>query len=97
MKMADKPRLGRRWQDYQPSRGIWFWSCAACVVATVVIGFAWGGWVTGGTATRMTADAAAGASAQMAAADCIIRFENGPDGTAQLGALKKPKAINGVT
>ena len=64
MKMANNPSLGRR--DYQPSRQIWFWSCAACVVVTVVIGFTWGGWVTGGTATRMAADAAAGARAQMA-------------------------------
>jgi hypothetical protein len=90
--MATNPSVVRRWQDYQPSRGIWFWSCAACVVVTVVIGFTWGGWVTGGTATRMAADAAAGARAQMAAADCISRFESGPDATAQLTALKKAES-----
>jgi hypothetical protein len=37
----------------------------------------------------MAADAAAGANSQMAAADCIVRFKNGPDATAQLAALKK--------
>jgi hypothetical protein len=94
MKMAYNSSTQKRWQDYQPSRSIWFWSCAACVVATVVIGFTWGGWVTGGTATRMAADAATGANAQMAAADCIIRFENGPDATAQLAALKKAESYN---
>ena len=87
--MANNSSLGRRWEDYHPSKGIWFWSCAACIVATVVVGFSWGGWVTGGTAARMAAEAAAGASSQMAAADCIVRFENGPDATAQLAALKK--------
>ena len=92
--MAYNQSTQRRWQDYQPSRSIWFWSCATCVVATIVIGFTWGGWVTGGTATRMAADAAAGANAQMAAADCIIRFENGPDATAQLAALKKAESYN---
>ena len=92
--MAYNSSTQKRWQDYQPSRSIWFWSCAACVVATVVIGFTWGGWVTGGTATRMAADAATGANAQMAAADCIIRFENGPDATAQLAALKKAESYN---
>ena len=92
--MANNPSLGRRWEGYQPSKGIWFWSCAACVVVTVVIGFTWGGWVTGGTATRMAADAAAGANAQMAAADCIIRFEHGPDATAQLAALTKAESFN---
>jgi hypothetical protein len=58
-------------------------------MAAIVIGFAWGGWVTGRTATQMATDAASEASAQMAAADCIIRFKNGPDATAQLAALKK--------
>jgi hypothetical protein len=37
----------------------------------------------------MAKDSAAGASAQMAAADCIIRFRNGPDAVAQLAALNK--------
>jgi GH24 family phage-related lysozyme (muramidase) len=92
MNMANNPSLGRRWEDYQPSKGIWFWSCAACITATIVIGFTWGGWVTGGTATKMAADAAAGASAQLAAADCIHRFENGPDASAQLTALKKAES-----
>ena len=40
----------------------------------------------------MVADAAAGASIQMAAADCISRFLNGPDATAQLAALKKAES-----
>lgn len=87
--MADNPSLGRRWEAYRPSKTVWFWSCSACVAATIVIGFAWGGWVTGRTATQMAADAAAGAIAQIAAADCIVRFKNGPDATAQLAALKK--------
>jgi hypothetical protein len=55
----------------------------------MLIGFTWGGWVTGGTATTMAANAAAGASAQLAAADCVSRFDSGPDATAQLAALKK--------
>ena len=91
--MANSPSLGRRWESYQPSKGIWLWSCVACIVATVVIGFAWGGWVTGGTAIKMAADAAAGANAQLAATDCVHRFENGPDATAQLAALKKAESF----
>lgn len=87
--MADNPSLGKRGEEYRPSQGMWFWSCAACVVTTMVIGFSWGGWVTGGTATRMATDAAYGARAQLAAAACISRFENSPDVAAQLAALKK--------
>lgn len=87
--MADKLSIGRRWEAYHPSKAVWFWSCAACVVATIVVGFAWGGWVTGGTATRMASDAAEGGRAQMAAATCVARFEQGPDAAARLAALKK--------
>ena len=46
--MANNQTVGRRWESYRPSKGIWFWSCVACVAATIVIGFGWGGWVTGG-------------------------------------------------
>jgi hypothetical protein len=87
--MADNQSLGRRWTAYRPSKGVWFWSCAGCVVASIIVGFNWGGWVTGGTASRMAAAAANGARAQLAAASCVNRFENGPDAVAQLAALKK--------
>jgi hypothetical protein len=90
--MANGASLGRRWEAYRPSKAIWFWSCVAGIVATIVVGFSWGGWVTGGTATKMAADAADGARAQLAAADCIIRFKSGPDAIAQLAALKKAES-----
>jgi hypothetical protein len=89
MKMANGPSLGKRWENYRPTKGVWFWSGVVCVVATIVVGFAWGGWVTGGTATKMAADAASGARAQLAAADCISRFESGPNAPAQLALMKK--------
>jgi hypothetical protein len=90
--MADKVSFGRRWEGYRPSKGIWFWSCVACIVATMVIGFSWGGWVTGGTATQMATDATNGARAQLAAADCVSRFKSGPDAITQLAALKKAES-----
>jgi hypothetical protein len=65
-----------------------FWACAGCVVATVVVGFTWGGWVTGGTASQMAARAASDAQAELAASVCVERFAKGPDANAQLTALK---------
>ena len=79
----------RRWEAYRPTKGAWLWTSAGCVVATIVVGFAWGGWVTGGTATRMASDAADGARAQLAATVCVAAFNRGPDAVAQLAALKK--------
>ena len=81
--------LGRRWGAYRPTKGVWFWSSAGCIVATIVVGFVWGGWVTGGTATRMASDAAAGARAELAAMVCVAGFNQGPDAAAQLAELKK--------
>jgi len=58
-------------------------------VAIIVVGFAWGGWVTGGAATRMASDAAAGARAELAAIACVAGFNQGPEAVTQLAELKK--------
>ena len=65
-----------------------FWACAACVVATMVVGFGWGGWVTGGTAGQMAERSAVESRAQLAAVVCVDRFVKGPDSIAQLASLK---------
>ena len=80
--------LTQRWEKLQASKTQVFWACAACIVATLIVGFTWGGWVTGGTATQMAAKAASDARAQLASTVCVERFVKGPDATAQLAALK---------
>ena len=84
--------LSRRWAAYRPSKAGWFWSCVGASVATIIVGFAWGGWATGGTATRMAADAAHDARAQLAAASCVVRFNQGPEASPQLAALKNAQS-----
>ena len=86
--MADKPSLSRRWQDLQASKAQLFWACAVCVGATLIGGFTWGGWVTGGTAKDMASTAAISARAELAAAICVQRFANGPDAKVKLASLK---------
>jgi hypothetical protein len=80
--------LGARWETYRASKATLFWSCAACAVATMIVGFAWGGWVTGGTAEKMSGTAASTARAELAAATCVNRFMGGVDATTQLAALR---------
>jgi hypothetical protein len=82
------PGIGQRWETYRASKATLFWSCAACAVATIIVGFAWGGWVTGGTADKMSSSAASSARAELAAAMCVNRFMGGTDVTAQMAALK---------
>jgi hypothetical protein len=80
--------LSNRWAGWQPTKATLFWSCAASVVATMIIGFTWGGWTTGGSAREMADDAAAGARHQLAAAICVDRFMKAPDVGVQLTALQ---------
>lgn len=86
--MESKPSIARRWGDYRASKALVFWSCMASVVAALIVGFGWGGWVTGGTAQEMASKAAAGARAELAAAVCIHQFVNGANATTQLASLK---------
>jgi hypothetical protein len=88
--MAEKKlSLGQRWDRLQPTKGSVFWAVVAGGVATMVTGFTWGGWVTGGSARAMTEKAAQAAHQELAAAVCANRFAAGPDAHAQLTALKQ--------
>jgi hypothetical protein len=87
--MNDSTSFSQRWAAFRPSKAVWLWSCVACVVATMVVGFAWGGWTTGGTAEKMAADASSNARAELAATVCVAKFMQAPDAAAQLATLKK--------
>ena len=61
----------------------------ACVVATLIIGFTAGGWMTSGGAAQMAKTAADDATDKVVAAICVNRFEKSPDASSQLAQLKK--------
>jgi hypothetical protein len=65
-----------------------FLACAAAAVATMIIGFGWGGWVTGSTSRSMATTAATEARGDLAAAICVERFMAAPDSAARLVQLK---------
>jgi hypothetical protein len=86
--------LGRRFEDYSPSKGILIWACIATAIVTMVVGFSWGGWVTGGTSGKAVTAAAETARGDLASAICVERFNAAPDAAAKLVELK---AITGST
>ena len=86
--MADNKSLGRRFSTYRGSKTMIFWSCAGCIVATLILGFTWGGWMTASTARKAVSQASYDARADMAAAICVSRFGSSPDHIANLAALK---------
>ena len=78
-----------QWFDqYRASKTALFWACAGSALVAVVVGFSWGGWVTGGTAREMAEESAAQARQQLAAVVCVDRFMAAPDMQARLTALQ---------
>lgn len=62
------------------------WGAIGGAIAAMVIGFVWGGWVTGGTAERMEVASADMAIVQAFTPLCVARAEKYPD---QLVLLKE--------
>jgi len=58
-------------------------------IATIVIGFNWGGWTLGSTASKMAAERSETAVVAALAPGCAERFRALPDASAKLVALKK--------
>src|SRR3979411_3446877 len=58
-------------------------------VATVVIGFGWGGWTLGSTAKQMAEKNASAAVVAVLAPMCADKFRQGADASANMVALKK--------
>lgn len=86
--MVDSQSWTKRLEKYRASKTQIFWACAACAVATIVVGFTWGGWVTGASAREMAMKAAAEGRASVVAALCVDKFAKGADVGAKLVALK---------
>ena len=58
-------------------------------LATVVIGFTWGGWTLGSTAKEMAEKNASAAVVAVLAPICAEKFRQGAEATANLAELKK--------
>lgn len=86
--MADN-NITTRWSNFQPSKALWFWSCAGTAVVVMILGFTAGGWVTGGSARQMAESAADEARTELAASVCVEKFMSGPNAGAQLAELKE--------
>jgi pimeloyl-ACP methyl ester carboxylesterase len=62
---------------------------AVGAIAAMVIGFSWGGWVTGGTAAKLADEQADTAVVAALTPVCVEKFMQSSDATANLAALKK--------
>jgi hypothetical protein len=88
MQRGQRRTLSQRFDDYRANKAVLFWACAGSVVVATIVGFSWGGWVTGGSAAKMAEKSAAEARQELAAVVCVDRFMAAPDVGVQLTALK---------
>jgi hypothetical protein len=55
------------------------WGVIGGAIAAIIIGFAWGGWVTGGTAIEMAAAGAETAVVEALTPLCVVKAEQQPE------------------
>jgi hypothetical protein len=65
------------------------WGAAAGAIALAIVGFNWGGWVTGGTAETIAKDRAATAVVAVLAPICVEKFRQAAGASANLAEMKK--------
>ena len=53
MQQGQNQTLSQRFQQYRASKAALFWACAGSAIVATIVGFSWGGWVTGGSAREM--------------------------------------------
>ena len=70
--------FGQRWSDARPTKTALVWSWVAAIVVTMIIGFTWGGWVTGGTARSMAEATGEDAVVKRLAPICVVQFKQDP-------------------
>jgi hypothetical protein len=65
------------------------WGAAAGAVALAIVGFGWGGWVTGGTAETLAKNGAATAVVAALTPICVEKFRQSADASANFAEMKK--------
>lgn len=80
---------GQRWSAARPTKTQLFWACVASGLLTMLVGFSWGGWVTGGTARQRAETVAFDAVVQRLAPICVALSGRDPAKAQKLVALKE--------
>lgn len=72
-----------------PSTTPFLYGLITGAVALAIVGFNWGGWVTGGTHEEVSVSRANAATVAALSPICVAQFRNSPDAAAKLAELKK--------
>jgi hypothetical protein len=89
MEQKKKVSLRKWWREARPTKTAVVLSWVASVVLTMIVGFAWGGWVTGRTARTLAENIAKDAVVERLAPICVAQFNQDPEKAAKLEELKE--------
>ena len=79
----------QRWSKARPTKQTLVWFCLGAVVGTLIIGFGWCGWVTGGHARDMALQSGADAVIDRLVPICAYQFNQDPEKDQKLAELKE--------
>ena len=89
MEQKKKVSLRKWWREARPTKTAVFWSWVGSIVLTMIIGFAWGGWVTGRTARTLAEDIAEDAVVDRLAPICVAQFNQDPEKDPKLVTVRE--------
>ena len=89
MEQKKKLSFKKWWSQARPTKTVVFWSWIASIILTMIVGFAWGGWVTRATARTMAEDMAEDAVIERLAPICVAQFNQDPGKDQKLEELRK--------
>jgi hypothetical protein len=81
----------QRWDKVRASKKVVFWAILGAIVLTMIVGFNWGGWVTGGKAQTMGETMADDAVVQRLAPICLFQFNQDPDKAQKLAEFNEAR------
>ena len=87
----NQKKLGyrQRWDQARPAKKVVFWFAVVAIVVVLIIGFNWGGWVTGGSARETAVQSGKDAVILRLAPICVYQFNQDPEKDQKLGELKE--------
>jgi hypothetical protein len=87
----NQKKLGyrQRWDQARPAKKVVFWFAVVAIVVVLIIGFNWGGWVTGGSARDTAVQSGKDAVILRLAPICVYQFNQDPEKDQKLTELKE--------
>jgi hypothetical protein len=86
--MAKKASVVEKWREARPSKKSVFGLMLVAAVLTMLVGFNWGGWVTGGAAEERVSTGAEDAVISRLVPMCVAQFNLDPQKAAKLDEMK---------